>query len=121
MLEKALGLAIALTALRTSVWAARLQIHPLDSRLDDGSGIDGPGDTAAEVSGGPSMQHPILTKLDGGGEHVDGDSIMNELGGLLATRLPLLSADDPYAPALRSLAASLGRPTPFQVGPRVVS
>lgn len=73
-------------------------------RSSEAVGMFRPADT------GDSVQHPILTALDGGAEDqkVTGEMVLAGIGEILSRLLPDVPVDDPYRAALVSLAAASG-------------
>lgn len=55
-----------------------------------------------------TMQHPILTALDGGAKQVPGEVVLDGIGEILSRLLPDVPQDDPYRPALVALACAAG-------------
>lgn len=102
-------------AVEMSAAEGKVALLAVDSRRPRGSG-HGPGDRAAAGPGVGSLQHPILTALDGGAKPaaITGEQVLNEILDLITDRLPHLALDDPARPRLAAFApalgAALGRP-----------
>lgn len=62
------------------------------------------GDRATEAPEVNSMQHPILTALDGGAQTVAGEVVLAGIGTILNRLLPDVPQTDPLRPALVALA-----------------
>lgn len=80
----------------------------------DTSSGGGPGENAAAGMEAPSMQHPILTPLDGDGIQRDGQEVLVEVFDVIRRSLPDVPPTDPYRPVLSwfltQLGPRLGRP-----------
>lgn len=73
-----------------------------------GEGLVQPGDEAVVAPEDTSMQHPILTALEGGAQKVSGDVVMDGISEILSRLLPDVPQDDPYRPALVALGLAAG-------------
>lgn len=101
--HEAIRPAVALGSLASSLMAA-----------GDTSSGGRPGENAAEGMEAPSMQHPILTALDGDGVQRDGHEVLVEVFDVIRRSLPDVPPADPYRPVLSwfltQLGPRLGRP-----------
>ncbi len=96
-------------ACRTSVRFATVRVSP-EIAAEDGS-LAPPGDAAADVLEGPSMQHPILLIGHDGGATTapyTGHDLLGEVYDLMRDRSGRLGVSDPYRPVVALFLSDLG-------------